>query len=100
MPRLLCKTYAFDLELLTVASHLGYHKILEAPISKAAAKRLGIFGSTAVEPIEAIKIVINQQIEEEKHLQQEAVKIQARLIYLANRREKLKNGLAKLLEQL
>ena len=32
MPRLLCKTYAFDLELLTVASHLGYHKILEAPI--------------------------------------------------------------------
>lgn len=32
MPRILCKTYAFDLELLTVASHLGYHKILEAPI--------------------------------------------------------------------
>lgn len=33
MPRLLCKTYAFDLELLTVASHLGYGKILEAPIN-------------------------------------------------------------------
>lgn len=32
MPRILCKTYAFDLELLTVASHLGYSKILEAPI--------------------------------------------------------------------
>jgi len=32
MPRMLCKTYAFDLELLTIASHLGYNKILEAPI--------------------------------------------------------------------
>ncbi|OGG95839.1 hypothetical protein A2V95_01680 [Candidatus Kuenenbacteria bacterium RBG_16_41_7] len=29
---MLCKTYAFDLELLTIASHLGYNKILEAPI--------------------------------------------------------------------
>ncbi|MFC1622720.1 glycosyltransferase, partial [Patescibacteria group bacterium] len=33
LPRVLIKRYAFDLELLTVASHLGYKKILEAPIT-------------------------------------------------------------------
>ncbi len=32
LPRVLVKKWAFDLELLTVASHLGYKKILEAPI--------------------------------------------------------------------
>ncbi len=32
LPRVLVKKYAFDLELLTVANHLGYKKILEAPI--------------------------------------------------------------------
>jgi len=32
LPRVLIKKYAFDLELLTVANHLGYKKILEAPI--------------------------------------------------------------------
>lgn len=32
LPRLLVKTYAFDLEILSVASHLGFKKIFEAPI--------------------------------------------------------------------
>jgi dolichol-phosphate mannosyltransferase len=32
LPRVVVKKYAFDLELLTVASRLGYDKILEAPI--------------------------------------------------------------------
>lgn len=32
LPRLLVKRYAFDLELLLVARHLGYKKIYEAPI--------------------------------------------------------------------
>lgn len=32
LSRVLVKKYAFDLELLTVANHLGYSRILEAPI--------------------------------------------------------------------
>lgn len=32
LPRLLVKTFAFDIELLAVAYHLGYKKIYEAPI--------------------------------------------------------------------
>lgn len=32
LPRLLVKKYAFDIEILTVAHHLGYKKIYEAPI--------------------------------------------------------------------
>lgn len=32
LPRVLVKKYAFDVELLTVANHLGYTNILEAPI--------------------------------------------------------------------
>lgn len=31
-PKILCKKYAFDAEFLAVASHLGYKKILEAPV--------------------------------------------------------------------
>lgn len=32
LPRLMVKRYAFDLEMLTVAYHLGYRRIYEAPI--------------------------------------------------------------------
>ncbi len=32
LPRLLIKSYAIDLEILSVANHLGYKKIYEAPI--------------------------------------------------------------------
>ncbi len=32
LPRLLVKTYAFDLEILSVAKHLGFNRIFEAPI--------------------------------------------------------------------
>ena len=32
LPRLLLKTYAFDLEMLSVANQLGFNKIYEAPI--------------------------------------------------------------------
>lgn len=32
LPRLLVKRYAFDIEILSVAYHLGYHRIYEAPI--------------------------------------------------------------------
>jgi dolichol-phosphate mannosyltransferase len=32
MPRVLVKQYAFDLEMLTIANQLGYHRVFEAPI--------------------------------------------------------------------
>jgi len=32
LPRLLIKNYAFDLEILSVANHLGYKRIYEAPL--------------------------------------------------------------------
>jgi len=33
LPRAVVKAYAFDLELLVIAHHLGYRKVLEAPVS-------------------------------------------------------------------
>jgi glycosyltransferase involved in cell wall biosynthesis len=41
LPRVLVKKYAFDVELLTVANHLGYNKILEAPIKLECYGRKG-----------------------------------------------------------
>ena len=38
LPRLLVKTFAFDIEMLAVAHHIGYTKILEAPIELKYAK--------------------------------------------------------------
>lgn len=35
MPRLVVKQWAFDLELLVIAKHLGYSRILEAPVNIA-----------------------------------------------------------------
>ena len=32
LPRLLVKAYAFDIEMLAVANHLGYKRIYEAPV--------------------------------------------------------------------
>ena len=32
LPRALVKRYAFDLELLVIAKHLGYHRFFEAPV--------------------------------------------------------------------
>lgn len=32
LPRLLVKTYAFDIEILAIAHHLGYKRIFEAPV--------------------------------------------------------------------
>jgi len=32
LPRLLVKNYAIDLEMLSVAKHLGFNKIYEAPV--------------------------------------------------------------------
>jgi hypothetical protein len=32
LPRLRVKTYAFDIEILAIAYHLGYKRIFEAPI--------------------------------------------------------------------
>ncbi len=32
MPRVIVRRYAFDLEMLVIASQLGYHRIFEAPI--------------------------------------------------------------------
>lgn len=33
LPRLVVKTFAFDIEILSVAYHLGYRRIFEAPVS-------------------------------------------------------------------
>jgi hypothetical protein len=33
LPRIVVKRYAFDLELLVVAHHLGFSRVVEAPVS-------------------------------------------------------------------
>lgn len=44
LPRLLVKAYAFDIEILAVAHHLGFKKIHEAPIES----KMSLRGSTIV----------------------------------------------------
>lgn len=43
LPRLLIKAFAFDIEILTVASYLGYNRIFEAPVDI----KLSFGGSTS-----------------------------------------------------
>ncbi len=49
LPRLLVKTYAFDIEILAVAHHLGFRRIYEAPI------QLDFAGGSSISSIKTFK---------------------------------------------
>ena len=51
LPRLLVKRYAFDIEILAVAYHLGYNRIYEAPITLSFNNWSSITSSNFVKPI-------------------------------------------------
>lgn len=53
MPRLLVKQFAFDIEILAVARHLGYERIYEAPIE------LDFTGVSSITSTSFWKIIIN-----------------------------------------
>ncbi|MCG2685993.1 glycosyltransferase [Candidatus Parcubacteria bacterium] len=50
LPRLLVKRWAFDIEVLAVAYHLGYRRIVEAPIKLAAnlSSNVRVFGPNGI----------------------------------------------------
>lgn len=56
LPRLLVKNYAFDLEILSVANHLGFTRIFEAPIKLK-------YSFTSLTHATGIKILYNSLLE-------------------------------------
>lgn len=59
IPRLLVKTYAFDIEILAVASNLGYKRIFEAPIEIKLAFR----GNSTITSRRFLRIVLAMLID-------------------------------------
>lgn len=54
LPRLLVKQFAFDIEILAVAYHLGYRKIYESPV------QINLFSAkSSISPERLIKIIAN-----------------------------------------
>jgi len=51
LPRLLVKTYAFDIEILAVAHYLGYKRIFEAPINIAWLKQNSVLSKSLFKTI-------------------------------------------------
>jgi hypothetical protein len=56
LPRLLVKTYAFDIEILVVAYQLGYKRIFEAPINIAWLKQNSVLSKSVYKTVIAMFI--------------------------------------------